>query len=109
MNKALKTKLQVIQNKCIRFRLELPPLGHINSSHFRKTNWLLVEHRVELCTFTTALKYCKEVGPSYLSDIFIPSLKNYNTRSQMALDIPFCKIIKGQKVCRFLNQRSGVS
>ena len=48
LNKALKTKLQIAQNKCIRFSLELPPRGHINPSHFRKINWLPVEHRVEL-------------------------------------------------------------
>ena len=33
--------------------------------------------------------------------MFMPSLNNYNTRSQMALDIPLCSTIKGQKVCYF--------
>ena len=40
--------------------------------------------------------------------MFMPSLNNYNTRSQMALDIPLCSTIKGQKVCYFLAQRSGI-
>ena len=51
--KALKTKFQITQNKCICFCLGLPPRGHTSPSHFRKINWLPVERRVELCTPTT--------------------------------------------------------
>ena len=102
LSKALKTKLQIAQNKCIRFCLELSPHGHINPSHFRKTNWLPVERRVELCTSTTVFKYWKGIAPSYLNDMFMPSLNNYNTRSRMALDIPLCRTIKGQKGMSFL-------
>ena len=51
--KALKTKLQITQNKCICFCLGLPPRSHTSTSHFRKINWFPVETRVELCTFTT--------------------------------------------------------
>ena len=93
----MKTKLPIAQNKYIRFCLELPSRVHINPSHFRKINWLPVESRVELCTSTTVFKYWKGIAPSYLNDIFMPSLNNYNTRSQMALDIPFCRATKGQK------------
>ena len=32
----------------------------------------------------------------------MPSLNNYNTRSQMELDIPVCRTIKGQKSMSFL-------
>ena len=38
LSKPLKTKLQITQNKCIRFCLVLPSRGHINASHFRKIN-----------------------------------------------------------------------
>ena len=34
--------------------------------------------------------------------MFMPSLNNYNTRSQMALDIPLCRTIIGQKSMSFL-------
>ena len=95
--KALKTKLQIAQNECIGFWSELLPRGHMNPSHFRKINWLPVELRVELCTSTTVFKYWKEIAPSYLNNMFMPSLNNYTTRLQMALDIPFCRTNKGQK------------
>ena len=42
LSKALKTKLQIAQNKCIRFCLELPSRGHINPNHFWKINCLPV-------------------------------------------------------------------
>ena len=51
-------------------------------------NWLLVERRLELCTSTTVFKYWKGIAPSYLNDMFMHALNNYNTRSQ----------IKGQKM-----------
>ena len=38
LSKALKTKLQIAQNKCIRFCLELPLYYHISPSHFKKIN-----------------------------------------------------------------------
>ena len=79
LSKALKTKLQIAQNKCIHFCLELLPCDHINPSYFRKINWLLVEHRV-----------------------FMPSLNHYNTILQKALDILLCTITKGQKSMSFL-------
>ena len=53
LSKAFKNKLKMAQNKCMRFCLELPPRGHISSSHFKKISWLLVERRVKLCTSFT--------------------------------------------------------
>ena len=78
LSKALKTKLQVAQNKCIRFCLEFPPHDQIKASHFRKINWLPVECRVELCTSTTFFKYWKRIAPSYLNYKFMSSLNKYN-------------------------------
>ena len=37
--------------------------------------------------------------------MFMPSLNNYNTRSQMALDIPLCRTNKGQKSMSFLEPK----
>ena len=105
LRKPLKTKFQIAQNKCIRFSLELLTRGHINPSRFRKINWFPVERWVELCTSTTVFKYWKGIVPSYLNDMFVPSQNNYNTRSQMALDIPLCRTIKGQKTMSFLRPK----
>ena len=37
--------------------------------------------------------------------MFMSSLNNYNTRSQMALDIPLCGTNKGQKSMSFLGPK----
>ena len=60
-------------------------------------NKLLVESRGESCTSTTAFKYWKGIAPSYINDIFMPSLNSDNNRLQMSLDIPLSRISKGQK------------
>ena len=61
--------------------------------------------RVELCTSATVFKYWKGIAPSYLNEMFMPSLDNYNTRSQMALDIPLCRTTKRQKIMQFLGPK----
>ena len=40
LNKKYKNKLQVLQNKCIRFCLQLGSREHIGTEHFDTTNWL---------------------------------------------------------------------
>ena len=72
---------------------------------FQKINWLPVESSVELCTSTTDFKYWKGIAPPNLNDMFMPSLNNYNTGSQMALDIPLCRTNKGQKSMSFLGPK----
>ena len=77
----------------------------LSSFHFRKINWLPAECGVELYTSTNEFKYCKGIAPSYVKDTFITSLNNYNTRSQMALDIPPCRTNKEQKSMSFLGPK----
>ena len=82
--------------------LDLPPRTHISAIHFNKINWLPVEHRVELCTATTVFKFWNQLTPSYFEDILTPSFNKYNTKSQMALDIPLGKTTIVQKSISFL-------
>ena len=105
LSKAFKKRFQIARNKCIRYCLDLPPRTHISAIHFRKINWLPVEHRVELCTATTVFKFWNQLTLSYFEDIFTPSFNKYNTRSQMALDIPLRKTIIGQKSISFLRPK----
>ena len=105
LNKAFKKRFQTTQNKCIRYCLDLPSRSHISATHFRKINWLPVDLRVELCTAATGYKYCNQLAPSYFNDIFTPSLNRYNTRSQMALDMPLRKTALGQKNISFLGPK----
>ena len=46
LNAKLKKTLQITQNKCIRFYLELDKMHHISEEDFKTINWLLVDQRV---------------------------------------------------------------
>ena len=105
LKKNLKLKFQKAQNKCIHFSLNLPPRSHINSSHFRKINWLPVSDRVEYCIANTVFKCWNRIVPGYIHEMFKPSLCRYSTRSQMTLDIPLWKTNTGQKSLSFLGPK----
>ena len=63
---------------------------------FDRIKWSFIIY-YKLCTSTTVFKYLKRIAPSYLNDMFMPSLDNYSTISQMALDIPLCRTNKRKK------------
>ena len=101
----MKTELQIAQNKCIRFCFYLPPRRHISPSHFKGIDWLPVKRKLELCTSTTVFKYWKRIAPCYLNGRFVLFLFTYSTRSQITLDILFCRTNKGQKSMSFLGPK----
>ena len=88
--------------KCIRLCLNLRSCSHIIAIHFRKVNYYQVSERVETCITTTIFNYCNEIVPSYINKMFQPSLRMYNIRSQMTLDIPLWKTNTGQQALSFL-------
>ena len=47
MNQKMRNKLQVTQNKCIRFCLKLNSRQHIGAKEFIKINWLHTKERVD--------------------------------------------------------------
>ena len=47
LNKRLKSKLQILQNKCIRFYLNLNNRAHIGQKEFEQINWLPVNNRLK--------------------------------------------------------------
>ena len=49
LNNRLKSKLQILQNKCIRSCLNLDSKSHIGLTEFEKINWLPINGRFEQC------------------------------------------------------------
>ena len=43
----MKHKLKILQNKTVRFALDLSPCTHLDITHFLKMQWLPVDVRVE--------------------------------------------------------------
>ena len=80
LNKKYKKKVQVAQNKCVRFCLILENRAHLGVKEFRKINWLPTRKRFEQCVSVGAFKFCKNICPAYMSDIFEKTNAKHNTR-----------------------------
>ena len=70
LNKRLKSKLQILQNKCIRFCLNLNNRAHIGRNEFEQINCLSVNDRFKEIVSSMSFKFCNNTGPPYMSDVF---------------------------------------
>ena len=67
----LKHKLQVTQNKVVRFILNKPPRQHIGQNELDMVNLLNTEHRVKQLMMTHMYNIYSNNAPSYLCQRFI--------------------------------------
>ena len=70
LTQGLKNKIQISQNKCIRYCLKLNNRDHIGITEFKEINWLPVKRRVEQSISGTIFKLFKEEVPVYLKHVF---------------------------------------
>ena len=105
LTKNLKDRLQVSQNKCIRFCLNLSNRASIDNSKFKEINWLPVEKRYEQCVCTLIYKYFHNNVPGYINDIFTVNKTRYNTRNSNMLKRPLCKTSNGMKAISYLGPK----
>ena len=103
----LKKRIQVVQNKCIRFCLELENTAHIGYKEFEKINWLNSSDRFLQCLCASVFKYFQGTCPEYMSEIFqVAQQSNMTTRSSyLKLVCPFRKTNMGQKTSSFLGPK----
>ena len=83
IEKQFKSKLQTIQNKCIRFCLQLGCRSHTGIKKFEQINWLLVSERFNPCICSNTFKFFNENCPLYLYDLYKPSGQDQNTLSYL--------------------------
>ena len=69
LNKKLKMKVQIAQNKCIRFCQKLDKRYHISNKEFESINWLPVNKRVHQC-INVITKFVNNACPHYLNEIY---------------------------------------
>ena len=98
LNKNLKSKLQILQNKCIRFCLNLNYRAHIGQKEFEQINWLPVNDRFKQIISSMSFKFCNNTSLPYMSDVFKPAGQpNTTTRaSSMELNQPLRRTNHGQ-------------
>ena len=71
LNKGLKRKLQIIQNKMVRFILNLDSRAHIGCKELEQLNMLNVPNRVKQIKLTHMFKIWNKTSPEYLFDNFL--------------------------------------
>ena len=65
-----KNKIQITQNKCIRYCLQLGKMTHISKNEFETLNWLPVKDRFNQSINSIVFKYFTKQCPSYLNEFF---------------------------------------
>ncbi|MCU7801520.1 MAG: reverse transcriptase family protein [gamma proteobacterium symbiont of Lucinoma myriamae] len=82
LSKMLKNRLQITQNKIIRFVLKMDPRSHIGSHEFISLGWLPVARRVDQIILNHVFKIKSGTTPDYMTEHFVPasSVHSYGTR-----------------------------
>ena len=70
LTKGYKQKLQIMQNKMIRFILKLGSRSHIGCNELEKLNMLSVSNRVEEIKLNHVYKISKRNSPEYMCEDF---------------------------------------
>ncbi len=87
----LKNKLQVCQNKMVRFILSMDARSHVGAHEITRINWVDVESRVKFLKLNHMFKILHNKAPKYMQKDFENCQKShrYNTRSsQLSYDVP---------------------
>ena len=104
LNNRLKSKLQILQNKCIRFCLNLDSKAHIGLTEFEKINWLPINDRFKQCISSVIFKFFNFFSSLYMNDVF--KLIDQNTAttrtSFFKSSQTLRKINHGQKICSYV-------
>ena len=88
-----------MQNKCIRFCLQLDKMSTISHKEFKDLNWLPVFNRFEQCVISIVFKFTNDSCPHCLNEVFeFAPEDNINLRNNfLKLNRPFRKTNTGQK------------
>ena len=74
-NKKYKNKLQILQNKCISFCLQLDNIQHIGTKHFDKISWFPIDQRFKQWLSTSVFKFFCEMCRQYMNEIYRTTIK----------------------------------
>ena len=110
----MKRKIQIMQNKCVRYCLQLEKMTHNSKNEFETLNWLPVKDRFNQLISSTVFKYFIQQCPSYLNEVFeLVCPNNLRKKNYLKLICQFRKTDLGQNALSFIgpsiwNKTSGV-
>ena len=100
-------KIQICQNKCIRYCLNQDDKAHVSINEFIKINWLVTKERFAQCICVNICKFVNKMSPQYISEIFHPSYSRYNTRvATLKPDLPLWHSCLDQKPISYLRPKT---
>ena len=107
LNKGVKQKLQVLQNKCIRFCLKKDSRTHIGHDEFVSINWLPVGYRANQNISSLVYKFFSARSPIYMDSVFSRTspLGVATRRSFQRLTQPSRKTVPGQRALSYLGPK----
>ena len=106
LNKKFSKKVQIAQNKCIRFCLYLGNRAHIGINEFKEIKWLPTRERFQQCVCVSAYKFWNKITPSYMSEIYHSVEYRHSTRRGMfRLQQPYRNLNIGQKGLSYIGPR----
>ena len=70
LNEKLVRKMQIAQNKCIRFCLDLDKTHDISNKEFESINWLPLCKREHQCINAITFKFVNNACPHYLNEVY---------------------------------------
>ena len=73
LNKRLKSNLHILQNKYIRFCLNLSNRAHIGQKKLEQVNWMPVNDCIKQTISPMSFKFCNNSSPPYMNDVFKPT------------------------------------
>ena len=105
LNVKLKRKLQIMQNKCIRFCLKLDKMHHISEEDFKTINWLPVYQTVRQSLNATVFNYVNNACIYYMEEVFGYASQGRisSTNNHAKLKDPFRKTTMGQKSLSYIS------
>lgn len=79
--KCTKSKLQISQNKPVRFTLNLHPRTHLDPNHFKTLGWLPIEQWVHQLKLNNVFGVLSTTAPKHLSEMFQIKIQMYRPGS----------------------------
>ena len=106
LNTGLKTKVQTMQNKCIRFCLKLGNRTHIGIAEFNIINWLPTGKRFEQCVCVNIFNFFAGTAPAYVCEMYHPVEQSRVTRRSLKkLCLPNQKTNRGMRTLSYIGPR----
>ena len=91
--------MQILQNKCTSFYLNLNNRARVGQNEFEKINWLPIKDRFERIISSMLFKFCYITSPPYMNDVFKPAGQSSTTarESLLKLNQPLGRTNQGHK------------